>query len=58
LVEELVPSFSETTATENIALKVTVMDACRKFFRYEMETGCGFPYVVLEGTENDWRILR
>jgi hypothetical protein len=34
------------------------MDASKSFFRYGMTTCCGFPSVVLEGTINDWQILR
>ncbi len=34
------------------------MDACKNFFSYGMTTFCGFPSVVLEGTKNDWQILR
>lgn len=52
------PQFSNTTHVENIALQVTVMDACQKFFVYGMGTCCGFPSVTLEGSEQDWRKLR
>jgi len=34
------------------------MDACKSFFSYGMRTTCGFPYVILEGTEDDWLTLR
>ena len=34
------------------------MDACKSFFKYGMSTCCGFPYVILEGTEEDWLILK
>ena len=34
------------------------MDACKNFFSYGMMTCCGFPSVVLEGTKNDWQVLR
>ena len=34
------------------------MDACKSFFSYGMRTACGYPNVILEGTEEDWLILR
>jgi Domain of unknown function (DUF4419) len=34
------------------------MAACKSFFEYGMRTCCGFPYVILEGTEDDWLTLR
>lgn len=58
LIDELVPGFSETTEVENIALKITVMDACKSFFSFRCSTCCGFPAVILEGTEADWVALR
>ena len=58
LVEELVPKFSSITPAEKIALKVTVMDACKSFFSYKVTTMCGFPSIILEGSENDWKSLK
>jgi hypothetical protein len=34
------------------------MDACKSFFSYGMMTMCGYPSIVLEGTKNDWQILK
>ena len=34
------------------------MAACKSFFSYRLMTGCGYPYVILEGTEEDWLTLR
>ena len=34
------------------------MDACKNFFYFHLSTRCGFPSVVLEGTKNDWLILK
>jgi len=51
LEKELVPEFSSITPQENIAIKVTVMDACKSFFSYGCGTFCGFPSVTLEGTD-------
>ena len=58
-VAELVcPPFSNTTAVEDIAQKITIMDICKNYFDYKCMTMCGFPEVSLEGTEADWRMLK
>ena len=46
-MDELIPGFSGTTTTENIAMKITVMDIAKNYFNYEIITGCGYPYVEL-----------
>jgi hypothetical protein len=58
VAEALAPSFSATTPTELIAQKITVMDITKSFFSYKCMTMCGFPTVTLEGTPNDWHLLR
>ncbi len=50
--------FSTTTMTDQMVNCVTVMDMCSKYFGYVMSTMCGFPSIVLEGTEEDWVQLR
>ena len=58
-VAELVcPPFSNTTAVEDIAQKITIMDICKNYFDYKCMTMCGFPEISLEGTEADWRMLK
>merc|ERR1711870_75246 len=58
LAEELTPGFSSTSAVENIALKITVMDATKSFFSFKCSTCCGFPQVIMEGSASDWQLLR
>merc|ERR1712100_931934 len=55
---ELSPAFSHTSCEENIALKITVMDITKSFFSFKCSTMCGFPFVNMEGTAEDWRLLR
>ncbi len=54
----LFPRFSGTTAAEDISQKVVVMGICKKFFSYRCCTSCGFPQITLEGTIEDWQLLR
>ena len=50
--------FSCSSETEQIAGKVCLMDICQQYFQYEMLTLCGIPSFVLEGTVEDWSLLR
>jgi len=58
LASELSPAFSHTSCEENIALKITVMDITKSFFSFKCLTMCGFPSVIMEGTLDDWTLLR
>lgn len=57
LEAELLPNFTKITPAENIALKVTVMEACKNFYAYINCTCCGFPSIDLEGSDADWLML-
>jgi hypothetical protein len=53
-----VQDFSCSTTAEKIAGDITLMDVCQEFFDYKMMTMCGIPYFVLEGSVEDWQLLR
>ena len=56
LVNVLTPSFSTTTYDSKIIGKISIMGAFKKYFDYEMALcGCGVPYIILEGTAQDYR---
>lgn len=57
-MEALVPAFSGTTEVEDIAQKIVVMDICKNYFDFRCCTDCGFPEITLEGTQDDWVLLR
>ena len=55
LVDALTPNFSTTTNESLIAGKVSIMSAFKRYFRYHMGmVVCGIPYILLEGTLEDW----
>ncbi len=58
--QELLSLSSFSTASENeiLAGSVALMDMCSSYFDYGMRTMCGIPYFRLEGTVEDWAILR
>ena len=55
LTNILTPNFSTSTKDSVISGKVSIMSAFKKYFRYNIETrSCGIPYILLEGTLEDW----
>jgi len=50
--------FSVATGPEIVSSTVCLMDMCQKFFRYTMTTMCGIPSFILEGSIEDWVLLR
>jgi hypothetical protein len=50
--------FASATESEKLAGDITLMDICQEFFEYKMYTRCGIPYFILEGTIEDWVLLR
>ena len=58
--DALCPKFTgaATNAVEQIAQQITVMHACQEYLGYMCKTLCGFPFVVMEGSLDDWKLLR
>ena len=56
LVDILTPNFSTSTYDSKIVGKISIMGAFKKYFDYKMMLcGCGIPYIILEGTAQDYR---
>ncbi len=48
--------FSTSTLTSRIASQITLMEAVKQYFRYEVRYSiCGIPSVTLHGTAADWQ---
>lgn len=59
LDELLTCNFSTTGMVERMTSQITLMDAVKPYFEYvEHLSGCGIPSVTLEGTPDDWKLLR
>ena len=55
LIDVLTPNFSTSTKDSVISGKVSIMSAFKKYFKYHVSmTVCGIPYILLEGTLEDW----
>ena len=56
LVDILTPNFSTTTYDLKIVGQISIMGAFKKYFDYSMFLcGCGIPYIILEGTAQDYK---
>ena len=56
LIDILTPNFSTSDYNSKIVCKISIMGAFKKFFDYEMGlSGCGIPYIILEGTAQDYK---
>ena len=51
-------NFSTSTETHQIVSEITVMSSMQEFFEYCMRTCCGIPFVEMEGTEEDWMMMK
>ncbi len=49
--------FSTSTPLERAARAFVLLDAYQAFFEYEMMCICGIPWVRLEGTAADWKLV-
>ena len=50
-----VPEFSTTTNIIQTSYEVTMLEGFSQAFEYFGDSGCGIPYITLQGTEDDWR---
>ena len=56
VLNTLTPNFSTTTYDYTIVCKISIMGAFKKYFDYTMDLcGCGIPYLILEGTAEDYQ---
>ena len=60
IVENLTPNFSTSTNETIIAGKASIMSTFKNYFRFHGSfVNCGIPYIILEGTIEDWeKILK
>ena len=60
IVDILTPDFTTSTKDTIIAGKVSIMSTFKNYFRFHGSfVNCGIPYIILEGTIEDWeKILK
>ena len=55
ILETLTPNFTTTDYNSTVVCKISIMGAFKKYFKYKMHLcGCGIPYIILEGTAEDY----
>ena len=56
LIDILTPNFSTSNYDSKIVCKISIMGTFKKYFEYGMFlVGCGIPYIILEGTAQDYK---
>jgi hypothetical protein len=58
MVGWLMPSFSTTRDDDQAVAAMVFLGAMKQYFSYQVNVGCGFPSVTLEGERRDWEDLR
>ena len=59
LLNILTPDFTTTDENSLIVSKISIMGAFKKYFDYTMFLcGCGIPYIILEGTSDDYKKIK
>ena len=59
VAELMTCNFSTTGTIERMVSQVTLMETVKQYFDFmEVRQGCGIPSVTLEGTPDDWKLLR
>lgn len=55
IIETLTPNFTTTTPISLAAGQISIMSAMKYYFKYRVIVCvCGFPYITVEGTLEDW----
>ena len=59
IVNDLTANFTTTDYNTYLVSKLSIMGTFQKYFEYVMhgEVLCGSPYIILEGTENDYKSI-
>ena len=56
LIDILTPNFTTTDDNSLIIFKISIMGTFKHYFDYKMVLeGCGIPYIILEGTVEDYK---
>ena len=59
LLNILTPDFTTTNKDSLIVCKISIMGAFKKYLYYTLdECGCGVPYLILEGTADDYKKIK
>ena len=54
----ILPQFSTTDPVSKAVSEIVLMEAMKSYFAYRLVTRCGIPEITLEGSPEDWRMIR
>ena len=54
----ILPQFSTTDSVSKAVSEIVLMEAMKSYFSYRLVTLCGIPEITLEGSPEDWRMIR
>ena len=59
IIEDLTSNFTTTDYNSYLVSKLSIMGSFKKYFTYvmHMHVTCGSPYIILEGTEEDYKSI-
>ena len=57
IVDDLTANFTTTDYNSYLVSKLSIMGSFKKYFEYVMGIVCGSPYIILEGTEDDYKSI-
>ena len=56
LLDNLTPNFTTTDNNSKLVCKISIMNTFKKYFLYSLkQISCGIPYIILEGTAEDYK---
>lgn len=58
VIDDFQPKFSSLTPVHRTINLMSIMSICQQYFKYKLQTMCGFPYIDLKGTVEDWEELK
>ena len=54
----ILPQFSTTDPVSKAVSEIVLMETVKSYFSYTVVTLCGIPEITLEGSPEDWRMIR
>ncbi len=57
-LEAITTQYSTTTQTSSYVSSMLMMNTLKEYFTYTFMTRCGIPSVILEGSQDDWILLK
>lgn len=57
-IDKFTTKYSTTTQLISTVSNIMLMNTLKEYFSFEMILSCGIPSVIMEGTQEDWNLLK